>query len=164
MTNLEKSISEIIDGLELLSMPFAEHKISGAVNSFIKEKDKKEIPPQWLAEAMAFDFVQNYQNKETSWDTYYGPMMVLNNEDGTATESPSIRLVTPEILEYWEERSKKAEHPILKLRYADLVWDFSKNITEKSPHFSLSHTIVDSTIAVAAQNCHKYETDVITKL
>lgn len=161
---MEKPISEIVDNLDLLKEPFAEHKISGAINSYIKEKDIKEIPPQLLAEAMAFDFVQNYRNKETSWGTYYGPMMVLNNDDGTATESPSIKLVTQEILEYWEERSKKADHPILKLRYADLVWDFSKNITDKPPHFSLGHTIVDSTIAIATQGCHKYETDVITKL
>lgn len=164
MTNIEKSISEFIDNLKLLSKPFAEHKISGAVNSYIKEQNIKDLAPQWLAEAMAFKFVQNYQNKETGWGTYYGPMMVLNNEDGTATESPSIRFVTPEILKYWEERSKKAEHPILKLRYADLVWDFSKNILDKSPHFSIAQTIVDSTIAVASTNCHKYETDVITKL
>lgn len=164
MTNSEKPVSEIIDRLDILSEPLTENKISGTVNSFIKENFDEEIPPQWLAEAIAFDFVQSYQGKETSWGTYYGPMMVLNNEDGTTTESPSLRLVTPQILEYWEERSRKTEHPILKLRYADLVWDFSKHITGKSPHYSLAHTIVDSTIAIATQNCHKYETDVITKL
>jgi len=162
--SLQKPISEIIDSLDILSEPIAEHKISREVNSFIKEKDKEDIPYQWLAEAMAFDFVENYQNKETSWGTYYGPMMVLNNEDGTATESPSIQLLTPEIIEYWEERSKNAVHPILKLRYADLVWDFSKNIKGEPPHFSVAQTIIDSAIAVAEQNCHEYETDIITKL
>lgn len=164
MTNLEKPISEIIDSLNLLSEPFAEHEISSAVNSYIKEKNKNEIPPQWLAESMAFGFMQNYQDKETSWGTYYGPMMVWKNEDGTAKESPSIKLVTPEILNYWEERSRKAKNPILKLRYADLVWDFSKIITEKSPHFTIAHTIVDSTTVIATQNCHKHKTDVIEKL
>lgn len=164
MTIPEKSISEVVDNLDLLSEPFAEHKISGAVNSFIKEQEIREIPSQWLAEAMAFDFVQNYQNNETGWGTYYGPMMVWNNEDGTATESPSIKLVTPEIMDYWEERSRKAKHPILKLRYADLVWDFSKAILNESSHFSVAHTIVDNTVEVAKYNCHKYETDVITKL
>ncbi|MFQ5688222.1 MAG: DUF4209 domain-containing protein [Candidatus Scalindua sp.] len=164
MSNPEKPISKIIDGLNLLSEPFAEHEISRAINSYIKEKNKKEIPPQWLAESMAFEFVHNYQDKETSWGTYYGPMMVWSNEDGTSTESPSIKLVTSEILDYWEERSRKAGNPILKLRYADLVWDFSKIITEKSPHFTIAHTIVDSTTVIATQNCHKYETDVIKKL
>lgn len=85
MANSEKTIGGVIDNLDLLSEPFAEHQISGAINSFIKEKNKKDIPPQWLAEAMAFDFVQDYQNKETGWGTYYGPMMVWNNQDGTAT-------------------------------------------------------------------------------
>lgn len=164
MAPLETSISEMVDNLDLLSEPFAEYHISRAVNSFIKEQEKQEIPCQWIAEAMAFDFVHNYQNRETGWGTYYGPMMVWNSDDGTATESPSIKLVTPEILEYWEERSKKAKHPILILRYADLVWDFSKTITNKTANFSVAHTIVDSTIEIAKSNCHKYETDIITKL
>jgi hypothetical protein len=43
MTNLEKTISEYIDSLELLSMPFAEHKIRGAVNAYIKEKKKNYL-------------------------------------------------------------------------------------------------------------------------
>ena len=164
MNNSETSISEMVDNLDLLSEPFTEHKINAAVNSFIKEQKLKDIPPLWLAEAMAFDFVQNYQNAETGWGTYYGPMMVWNNENGTATESPSIKLVTPEMIYYWEERSKSAKHPILKLRYADLVWDFSKTIINKPPHFSVAHTIIDNTIEIAKQNFHKYETDVITKL
>ena len=71
MANSEKLISEVIDNLDLLSEPFAEHKIRGAVNSFIEEQKLKDIPTQWLAEAMAFDFVPNYQNKETGWGTYY---------------------------------------------------------------------------------------------
>ncbi len=164
MANQEKHISEIVDGLSLLSEPFAEHKISGAVNSYIKENNKEEIPPTWLAEAMAFDFVQNYQDQDTSWGTYYGPMMVLNNQDGTITESPSVKLITPEILNYWEKRSNDTVNPILKLRYSDLVWDFSKSITGENPHFTTAHTVIDNTIEIAKQNCHKYETDVIKKL
>ncbi len=62
MANSKQSISEVVDNLDLLSEPIAEHKINGAINLFIKEQERKEIPPQWLAEAMAFDFVQNYQS------------------------------------------------------------------------------------------------------
>ncbi len=164
MEKSEIAISEVIDNLDLLSEPVDEHKISEAINSYIKEINLKDIPPQWLAEAMAFEFLQDYKHKETGWGTYYGPMMVWNNQDGTATESPSIKLVTSEMLDYWEERSKKAKHPILRLRYADLVWDFSKLIIDRAPHFSVAHTIVDSTIEIAEQKCHKYETDVITKI
>jgi len=91
----ETSISEMVDNLDLLSESFAEHNISRAVNAFIKEEEKEEIPSQWIAEAMAFDFVQNYQNKETGWGTYYGPMMVWNNDNGTATESPRRNGVKP---------------------------------------------------------------------
>lgn len=164
MTQTEKTISEMVDNLDLLSGPFAEHQISRAINTYIKEQEKQDLPSAWLAEALAFDFVHNYQNKETGWGTYYGPMTVWNNGDGTATESPSIKLVTSEILAYWVDRSQKAIHPILKLRYADLVWDFSKTIINKTANISVAHTIIDNTIEIAKCNSHKYETDIITKL
>jgi len=167
MTKTEsRPISEIIDCLDLLNAPIAEYQISGAINSFINKSDNKglELPFSWKAEAMAFDFVHNCPNKDTGWGNYYGPKLFLNNGDGTATVSPSIKRVTHEILKYWEERSKQTDHPILKLRYADLVWDFSKNITEKYPHFSLAHTIIDSTITLIIKDCHKYKSDIIIKL
>lgn len=162
--NPDNIISQFIDNLDLLSKPVAEHKICAAIKSFIKEKDLNPLPTQWLAEAMAFDFVANYSNKETGWGTYYGPMIVWNNQDGTVTESPSIKQVTPEIIDYWDKRSKETKNPVLKLRYADIVWDFAKIVTNRAPHFSLAHRIIDSTILIAEQNCHKYETDVIIKL
>jgi len=163
MKNAKEIISEFVDNLDVLSTPFHEHKISDAVNSFIKERRLDNPPSEWLAEQIAFSFIPNYSNAETGWGTYYGPMWVMPNGDGMMTESPSIRRVTSEIIDYWEERSRSAKHPILKLRYADLVWDFSKKVSQKSPHFSVVHTIIDSTIEIARKKSHKYETDVITK-
>lgn len=157
-------IAEFVDNLDFLSVPFYEHQVSGAANSFIKEKNLENLPFEWLAEAIAFDFVPNYSNKNTGWGTYYGPMWVMPNEDGMATESPSIRLVTPKIIDYWEKRSRTAKHPVLRLRYADLVWDFSKTVAQKAPHFSIAHVVIDSTIEIAKNKCHKFETDIITKL
>lgn len=158
------NISQIVDGLDLLSKPCVEYEIDRAIHSYIKEQNIEELPFQWMAEGMAFAFMENYPDQETGWGTYYGPMMVLPNEAGQLSESPSIRLVTPEILAYWEKRSKEAKHPILKLRYADLVWDFSKTNANTAPHFSIAHTIIDSTIEIAKGKVHKNETDVITKL
>lgn len=164
LENSENTISQVVDNLDLLSKPCVEYELDKAINSYIREQAIEVIPSEWIAEGMAFAFMENYPDQKTGWGTYHGPMMVLPNEAGQLSERPSIRLVTPEILEYWEVRSKEAKHPILKLRYADLVWDFSKTITNKAPHFSTAHTIIDSNIEIAKGKFHKNETDVITKL
>lgn len=164
MADTKKTIIDALNDYDFVKEPLDEHQISAAVNSFIKEKNKPDIPAEWLAEAMAFDFCADYQNAETGWGTYYGPMMVWANENGTSTESPSIKLVTPEIINYWTMRAREAKHPVLKLRYADLVWDFSRALTGDSPHFTVAQIVVDSTIEIAVKISHKYETAVITKL
>lgn len=164
MANAEESIANIIDSLDLLSKPFTEYSLDSEINSIIKGKGIENIPGSWRAEAMAFQFVQDYQDQDTGWGTYYGPMFVLPNEDGRMVESPSFQLITPEILEYWEKRAREATHPILKVRYADLAWVFSKIKTGKQPHYSLAHIIIDNTIVVAEQQKHEHEVDVIKKL
>lgn len=165
MSDNEKTIESVLNSFETLAEPFDEYQVNSAVNAFIKEeKNEEDIPLNWLAEVMAFGFHQNYQHQETGWGTYYGPMWVKPNQDGTATEAPSIKLVTPEMIEYWTKRAEAAKHPILKLRYADLVWDFSEKICKKKPHYTMAHIVIDSTVEIAKQNCHKYEVDIITKL
>lgn len=67
-----------------------ERDISNELKKFLPEK-KEDIDSSLLAEVMAFDFMENYEDKKSGWGTYFGPMYVLNNNDGTANESPSIR-------------------------------------------------------------------------
>src|SRR5690242_14513200 len=81
---------------------FDEFEVSSKLKSIAPEK-REEISIELLAEMMAFDFMENYPDRRTGWGTYFGPMMVWSNGDGTSTESPSIKLVTPQILDYWEK-------------------------------------------------------------
>lgn len=90
--------------------------------------------------------------------------MVLNNKDGTCTESPSIKKVSRDMIQYWSERATIARHPLLRARYADLVWDFTKVVLGTSPPYTTAQTVIDSILEIAQLNCHRYETDVVTKL
>lgn len=123
-----------------------------------------EISMELRAESIAFDFMENYTNKDTGWGTYYGPKIVWNNGDGTSTESPSIRLINPEIMDYWKKRLSQTKNPILKARYSGLVWDFSKTILKTNPDYKIGFEYVESLIkTVQSRNC-KYETDLIIKI
>jgi hypothetical protein len=61
-----------------------------------------------------------------TWGTYYGPVGVLHDEQGIRVEMPPIAEITPDVIAYWQERTRTARHPLLRIRYADLVWEFGR--------------------------------------
>lgn len=164
MTELIDALTEILDKFDQEIKPISEADISKIIHSVRDPKDVSEPPTQWIAEAMAFDFCEDYQDQTTGWGTYFGPMFVFNNRDGTATESPSVKKVTEQIIKYWTDRAKTAKHPVLRARYADLVWDFQRVATNESPHYSMAQIVIDSTIEIAQRNCYAPEVNVIRKL
>ncbi|MBA4744438.1 MAG: hypothetical protein H2058_04190 [Muricauda sp.] len=142
---------------------FDEHDISSALRKLVPE-DKSQIDDTLKAELMAFDFAEDYQDKKTGWGTYFGPMMVWNNGDGTATESPSIKLITPEMIDYWEKRATECVNPIIIARYSGLVWDFKNKITGINPPHEICRIYTKALIDQANGDFHKYEVNTFRKL
>jgi len=164
MKKNQKEIKKFLKFLDSISEPITEYNIANKIKSFAKEKFNENIPDILLWEQIAFDLVENYTNKETGWGTYFGPLFVLPNEQGQIMEYPSIQLLTPEILNYWEKRAKESTHPILKARYSNLVWDFLEKITGKKPSPAIAQIFIDAVIEITEKNLSKYENNVITKL
>lgn len=142
---------------------FDEHDVVLALGTIIPE-DKSLIDDELNAEIMAFDFSENYQNKTTGWGTYFGPKFVWNNDDGTATEYPSITLITSTMINYWEKRAHESINPILKSRYSGLVWDFKKKITGDNPSHDICRLYINSLLDSANGDFHKYEVSTFVKL
>ncbi len=166
MDKQQKKLREVLQSFDERTDPFYEHKIENAVNQLrMKLKENDEEPNEKLiAEIMAFGFCENYRNESTGWGTYFGPMTVMPNGEGQMMESPSIQRVTINTLEYWSLRAQEANHPILKARYAGLVWDFSQTVTGQQGDPDIARICVDAIIQVASRRLHKFETDTITKL
>lgn len=164
MNKILDALNKVLSQFDQETKTISERDVPKAIRSIGDSADPSDIPMQFTAEAMAFDFCEDYHDQVTGWGTYYGPMMVFNNGDGTATEAPSITRITEEIISYWSDRSKTAKHPILRTRYADLVWDFQKRITGQAPHYSMAQIVIDSTIEIAQRNCHSVKVDVIKRL
>lgn len=53
-------------------------------------------------------------------------MAELTCDDGGVVRSPDFESLDDEALEHWRERSKTAKNPMMRARYADLMWDFGK--------------------------------------
>ncbi len=62
------------------------------------------------------------------WGTYFCP------DDGIW---PGRSEITAECLGYWSHRAASSAHPLLRARYADVVWDLSQALTGKKPSFDL---------------------------
>ena len=145
-----------------LKKGISEYQICNAFHS-IKE-DALGSQYNLYYETLAFSFAENYKDKNTGWGTYFGPKMYINNGDGTATESPSIQLITSEILGYWKRRSTESNNPIFKARYCGLVWDFEQKITGERPNIDIAIMYINSLLDIANDYYYEKQYETFLKL
>jgi hypothetical protein len=93
------------------------------------------------AEATPFHFMRA---QESPWGTHYGPVASFTGADGSARHAPDLGQVDEEIVEYWEQRSSDAQHPVLRARYADVVWDLKKPAVGKPADASYARCAIDA--------------------
>lgn len=99
------------------------------------------------AEIMAFQFVEN-NHKMSDLEAYFGTLGPFQKEDGTTIEIPSIKDINGDVLAYWEQRVNQTKNPVLKARYAGLVWDFTSNVTSTRPSHQFAIIYIQSLIAI----------------
>ncbi|MDD2917090.1 MAG: hypothetical protein PHH70_04575, partial [Candidatus Gracilibacteria bacterium] len=58
---------------------------------------------------------------------------------------PEDGSIEPEIIEYWRKRISEVSNPVMKLRYTDLVYEFTKN-QKSNDKFTLANSVVETTI------------------
>jgi len=154
MLNSEvKKYLESLEEEQKSSLSFhGEHDIAQKIKDILKKDEKYEPTKEDIAEQIAFDFMADYPNDNSGWETYHGPMFVLPNDKGQMVEYPSIRRVDQEMLEYWTKRAKESKNPILSSRYADLVVDFSLKILSKNADIGLFQIVIDSNIIICEKS------------
>lgn len=142
----------------------SEIALHDAISRLRDREDSSEAPLPWVAEVMAFSLRENRQEETTGRGPHFGPMVTFTSDNGTQVNIPDIKDVTPDIMEYWSGRAIAAKHPVLRARYADLVWEFSKTVTGQNPDYHMAQITVDSIVETAARNCYVSEVGVIRKL
>ena len=149
---IRKELKDYFDQLEADIKPVDEFSVGERIREILNVKEEKITEKQELAEYIAFKFLPDYPNKETSWGTYYGAMFILPNKEGQMVEFPSIKQVDDEILSYWRERAETSKHPSLICRYADLVVDFEPAVKRTGIDYKLAQKVIDSTIEICSKN------------
>lgn len=158
-----RRIDEILNEFENTREPVSEHAIASAIRPLLEKSDSSE-QDRIRAEYIAFTVVEHYSDESSRWGDHYGPFSVWSTADGTRVENPALGDVTSEVIEYWMERAREATHPVLRCRYADLVWDLSTVATSQSPPIDAARIAIEAIIAIARDNLHEYPTNVFEKL
>jgi lysyl-tRNA synthetase, class I len=95
------------------------------------------------AEWMAFDFQTHGASNGGPWNTYFQPLGTIGVGDGMVCR-PDLRQADDEVIAHWSKRAHESRHPVLKARYADLVWDATKFVTGGKPGIELARMAIDN--------------------
>lgn len=122
------------------------------LNSVASEEQEKDT---YAFEQLAFRLQP--QHGENPWGNYhYGPQFTFRAANGAPVYSPAFAEVTKEAVEYWNDRISECNNPLLKLRYATLVWDFQPSICHKQNNGNLYNVIVDAALDVCNGDYFKH--------
>ncbi|MBD3350945.1 MAG: DUF4209 domain-containing protein [Candidatus Lokiarchaeota archaeon] len=157
MDSIKKMLNEIEKNEKLNS----ESKILSKIISLCKQFKPESIPSNLRAEVLAFDLIENYSGRGLDWGNYFGPKSIGENKKGELIAIPPISSITPEVIKYWKQRAKNSKHPVMKTRYANLVWDFSQKILGESAGIECAKTIIDQNIILVDQEIFQRKFGVI---
>jgi len=143
----------IVDEYEASNLPTVDYEIADRFGNVLRREDLSpdERKGAW-AESTPFQLTQA---PDSPWGTYYGPIAVLTNPDGTPSYVPDLGEVDNEIVEHWETRAQTLINPVLRARYADVVWDVKKKTTGKSPAITFAHCAIDAYLDGVAASGYK---------
>jgi|GEM_PF-1018868 len=122
-------VAEVVGHFEQAGF-FDESDVAGRVSAAAKKivSPMPEEEKAANAERWAFHFMPQTNGELTEWKTHFGPIFV--NGD---FRNPDIDWIDETTIKYWEMRMTAVKHPLLRARYADLVWDMSKPKKIKAP-------------------------------
>lgn len=124
------------------------HEVSSAIR---KAQSVPSGDPADQAESFAFGVHPHTGENPSPWGTHFGPFMTWPGENGTMYESPGRDQITGFAIDYWWNRAQMVRHPVLRGRYADLVWDLSRH-AERRPPIEAARLLIDSHVATASQD------------
>lgn len=154
------AIEEVIAKFDQAGDPIDEFQVKGALveaRGTLKDPAPAENLGAW-AEVLAFALMGGTHGT-SPWGTYFRPLGSGTREDGSVLYTPDIAGTDAEAVDHWSARAKGVKHPVLKARYADLAWDMSRMIANKSPDPEMARIAIDANLASIAQGLRKEVND-----
>ena len=124
-----------------ISIIFMESAVSGEVGPAEQhgELERERI----RFERLAFAFCPP-ANGTSEWGTHFGPTFSGLHPDGSRFSAPDARHLKKECFDYWKQRANDTLHPVLRARYADLVWDLQLLALGNNPDFRFARIATEA--------------------
>ena len=143
---------EINDVLSLFNIDSRKGFDLSKVASELSSVDEAEkVKPEFKYEVVAMQLMPT--QVENPWGSYYfGPKFTFADQNGNPMYYPSFDDITPDAVMYWERRAQACTNPLLKARYAGLVWDFKKKIAQTNQEPWMYRLYIDSMLRVCNED------------
>ena len=137
------TLAEVLAAYDVVGQGFEYHDYVGALNALPEaERVKPECHNEWTA------FMLQPNDSDHTFGGYFGPQVTMADPQGNPVYIPALSDITPDAVLYWEQRYKAAANPLMRMRYAALVWDFKKRIANANYDNDLYRIYVDSMLEV----------------
>ena len=137
------TLAEVLAAYDVAGQRFEYHDYVAALCSMPDdERTKPESQYEWTA------FKLQPNDQDSVFGGYFGPQWTQVNKQGAPYYTPAKEDITPVAVFYWEQRYKMATNPLMRMRYAALVWDFKKRIVNADYDKNLYRVYVDSMLEV----------------
>ena len=155
-----EELADVLARIEADPSPRDEHDFRGPFAALRCELEARGEPTtDVVPEEMAFAFHAQGRKGASAWGLYFGPLMSVGSPDGQTWETPALAMVTPDVLTRWRSRATATQHPVMRARYADLLWELSKKLDHARPDPEMARAAVDSYLD--AVEGRRYRHDVV---
>ena len=147
---MDNEIAAVLAEFESRTMPFEALELSGRLRGLADRRRESGVPisTEISSEVFAWAVLPAYNCKEPGWGTYFGPMA----DWGNGCTMPNIADINTDTIDYWAGRSLEVSNPLLKLRYADVTWDFSGKLEYRRARGQVALILIDSVLTLAVQD------------
>jgi lysyl-tRNA synthetase class 1 len=112
----------------------------------------------WV-ELMAIYLQMSFSNvREDPWNSFFRPLSSMTSPDGIAYYTPDVVNATEEAVAHWAGRARNLTHPVLRARYADVVWELGCLITKKRRDVAMARIALDAYIDAVDRRLVKHTT------
>jgi hypothetical protein len=141
-------VEEVIQRFERAGEPFTVRAVQQALSSTrgaMEGATDAESFAVW-SEVLAFALVANGTGANP-WGTFFAPVGSGTDNDGNVVYFPDIADANAAVIDHWAERARRITHPVLKARYADLVWDLAPAIARSRRDAEMARLAIDAYLA-----------------
>ncbi len=148
---LKEELAQAINEMDARTDSFSEAEVFGKLRGML---GNKQVPSEelavYLGESDAF-FFSPKRKDDAPFPGYFQPAMWRTATDGSTVYSPDPTSLTSSALALWREHLQECVHPVLRARYADLLWEFEKPVDGTKPQLQYAQTAMDAYLAAAGQ-------------